>query len=80
MRVTVLGAGVVGVTTAWYLAADGHEVTVIDLVRIFTPGERFRASINGKTVRQSDGVHLNVAGAEIAARSVLRRMRADGLT
>jgi D-amino-acid dehydrogenase len=30
MRVTVLGAGVVGVTTAWYLAAEGHEVTVID--------------------------------------------------
>jgi len=30
MRVTVLGAGVVGVTTAWYLAADGHDVTVID--------------------------------------------------
>jgi D-amino-acid dehydrogenase len=30
MRVTVLGAGVVGVTTAWYLAADGHEVEVID--------------------------------------------------
>jgi D-amino-acid dehydrogenase len=30
MRVTVLGAGVVGVTSAWYLAADGHEVTVID--------------------------------------------------
>jgi D-amino-acid dehydrogenase len=30
MRVTVLGAGVVGVTSAWYLAADGHEVTVIE--------------------------------------------------
>jgi D-amino-acid dehydrogenase len=30
MRVTVLGAGVVGVTSAWYLAADGHEVTVVD--------------------------------------------------
>jgi D-amino-acid dehydrogenase len=30
MRVNVLGAGVVGVTTAWYLATDGHEVTVID--------------------------------------------------
>lgn len=26
----VLGAGVVGVTSAWYLAAAGHEVTVID--------------------------------------------------
>ena len=30
MRVTVLGAGVVGVTSAWYLAAEGHEVTVIE--------------------------------------------------
>jgi D-amino-acid dehydrogenase len=30
MRVNVLGAGVVGVTTAWYLAAEGHEVTVIE--------------------------------------------------
>ena len=30
MHVLVLGAGVVGVATAWYLAQDGHEVTVID--------------------------------------------------
>lgn len=30
MRVIVLGAGVVGVTAAWYLAEAGHEVTVID--------------------------------------------------
>lgn len=30
MRVLVLGAGIIGVTAAWYLAADGHEVTVID--------------------------------------------------
>lgn len=30
MRVAVLGAGVVGVASAWYLAADGHEVTVLD--------------------------------------------------
>ena len=30
MRVVVLGAGVVGVTTAWQLLEDGHEVTVID--------------------------------------------------
>lgn len=30
MKVTVLGAGVVGVASAWYLAADGHEVTVVD--------------------------------------------------
>jgi D-amino-acid dehydrogenase len=30
MRVVVLGAGVVGVATAYYLAEDGHDVTVID--------------------------------------------------
>jgi D-amino-acid dehydrogenase len=30
MRVLVLGAGVVGVTAAWYLSQDGHEVTVLD--------------------------------------------------
>jgi D-amino-acid dehydrogenase len=30
MKVMVLGAGVVGVTSAWYLAKDGHEVTVVD--------------------------------------------------
>jgi D-amino-acid dehydrogenase len=30
MHVIVLGAGVVGLTTAWYLRADGHQVTVIE--------------------------------------------------
>lgn len=30
MKVIVLGAGVLGVTSAWYLAKAGHEVTVID--------------------------------------------------
>ncbi|HZF75337.1 MAG TPA: D-amino acid dehydrogenase [Acetobacteraceae bacterium] len=30
MRVVVLGSGVVGVTSAWYLARAGHQVTVID--------------------------------------------------
>ena len=30
MRVTVLGSGVIGTTTAWYLAERGHEVTVVD--------------------------------------------------
>ena len=30
MKVAVLGAGVVGVTSAYYLAEAGHEVTVID--------------------------------------------------
>ena len=30
MKVLVLGAGVVGVSSAWYLAKAGHQVTVID--------------------------------------------------
>ena len=30
MRVVVLGSGVVGVTSAYYLARAGHDVTVVD--------------------------------------------------
>jgi D-amino-acid dehydrogenase len=30
VKILVLGAGVVGVTTAWYLADAGHEVSVLD--------------------------------------------------
>jgi D-amino-acid dehydrogenase len=30
MKIAVLGAGVIGVTSAWYLASAGHEVTVFD--------------------------------------------------
>ena len=30
MRVLVLGGGVIGVTTAYYLARDGHDVTVVE--------------------------------------------------
>ena len=30
MRIVVLGAGVVGTAAAWWLARDGHEVTVVE--------------------------------------------------
>jgi D-amino-acid dehydrogenase len=30
MKITVLGAGIMGVSTAWHLAERGHEVTVVD--------------------------------------------------
>ncbi len=33
MRVVVLGGGVIGVTTAYYLAQSGHQVTLIDRQR-----------------------------------------------
>ena len=30
MEVIVIGSGVIGLTNAWYLAKEGHSVTVID--------------------------------------------------
>ena len=30
MRIVILGAGVIGVTSAYYLAKAGHQVTVLD--------------------------------------------------
>ena len=30
MKVTVLGAGIIGISTAWHLQQRGHEVTVVD--------------------------------------------------
>jgi lysophospholipase L1-like esterase len=56
------------------------EVSVVDLARVFTPGERYRARLGGRLVRQRDGVHLNAAGAAIAARLLVRRLHADGFT
>jgi hypothetical protein len=64
-------------------AAEGDRVRLLDMGRIFTPGGRFRQTIvrGGRrvSVRQRDGIHLNVAGARIAAQAVLRRMRRDHL-
>ena len=30
MKIVILGAGVVGITSAWYLVQAGHEVVVVD--------------------------------------------------
>ncbi|MCX8018274.1 MAG: FAD-dependent oxidoreductase, partial [Rhodocyclaceae bacterium] len=30
MRIVVLGAGLIGVASAWFLAEDGHEVLVVE--------------------------------------------------
>jgi D-amino-acid dehydrogenase len=30
MKVIVLGAGIIGISTAWYLLDEGHEVTLVD--------------------------------------------------
>ena len=33
MKVVVLGAGIIGISTAWHLLEEGHEVTVVDRQR-----------------------------------------------
>ena len=45
MRVVILGSGVVGVTSAWYLSQAGHEVTVID--RESGPAPETSSSLSG---------------------------------
>jgi lysophospholipase L1-like esterase len=58
----------------------GRGARVIDLVKVFTPGGRFRQYVRfrGKNVnaRQGDGVHLSTAGASIAATLLIDRLRA----
>lgn len=41
MRIAVLGAGVVGVTAAWYLAERGHAVTLIERERDVATGTSY---------------------------------------
>jgi D-amino-acid dehydrogenase len=82
MRVLVLGAGVVGVTAAWYLAQDGHEVTVVDrhggaaLETSFANGGQISASYAEPWANPSAPLKiLKWLGKEDAP--LLFRMRAD---
>jgi D-amino-acid dehydrogenase len=53
MRVVVLGAGLAGVASAWYLADAGHEVTVVDR----QPGAGLETSFaNGGQISTSHAV------------------------
>jgi len=57
------------------------QVRVLDMAGLFTPAGRFRATmtVGGREtiVRSPDGVHLNAAGASLAADAVQARLRAD---
>jgi D-amino-acid dehydrogenase len=64
MRIIVIGAGIVGLTTAWWLARDGHVVTVLD-----------RAGSAGQGASFANGAQLSYAYvAPLAAPSVLRSL------
>ena len=57
------------------------HVRVLDMVQLFTPGGEYRDSMDvdgtEKIVRESDGVHLNETGAEVAADTVLDALSDD---
>ena len=53
MKILVLGAGVIGTTSAWYLAQAGHEVMVVD-----------RQPIPGKETSFANGGQISVSHAE----------------
>ncbi len=82
MRVLVLGGGLVGVASAWYLSGDGHEVTVVDR----QPGVALETSFaNGGQISTSHAEPWANPGAPwLALRSLghedsplLWRLRAD---
>ncbi len=53
MHIAVLGAGVVGITTAWYLQKQGHQVTVVD-----------RQNQSGLETSYANGGQVSVSHAE----------------
>ncbi|HJV93382.1 MAG TPA: D-amino acid dehydrogenase [Azonexus sp.] len=53
MKILVLGAGVVGTTSAWYLAQAGHQVTVVD-----------RQPVAGNETSFANGGQISVSHAE----------------
>jgi lysophospholipase L1-like esterase len=64
-------------------AGLGGRVRILDLAKVFTPGNRFRSTImwhgRSETVRQGDGIHLSPAGASIAELLIERALRQDGV-
>jgi hypothetical protein len=62
---------------------EARGVRLLDMGAIFTPSGHFQQTIRrgGRrvSVRQADGIHLNVAGARIAASYVVRQMHHDSL-
>lgn len=65
-------------------AAKGlRNVRVLDMVSLFTPGGIYRDSMpyhgHMVRVRQSDGIHLSGAGANIAANFVIDELEKDGV-
>ena len=57
---------------------DPHEVTVIDLNRMLSPGGVYTASLDGLDVRY-DGIHISTAGGQLLQRQILPQIGRIGL-
>jgi len=64
MKVLVLGGGVIGITSAWYLSRAGHEVTIVD--RAAGPGLE-TSFANGGQVSWGAGVPWAAPGVPVQA-------------
>src|SRR5208337_4013586 len=67
MKINILGGGITGLFTAYYLLKDGHEVTVVD--RCATP----KTSINNAgQIAGSSGISTSIGLSRILSRYVGR--------
>jgi D-amino-acid dehydrogenase len=71
MRVIVLGGGLLGVASAYYLQQLGHEVTVID--RHDSPAAKARGVASASARTPCDAPHATVSGG--ACRSAMAHLR-----
>jgi hypothetical protein len=71
------------VNAAVRVAAEAYraQVRVLDMNALFTPGGRYRAAMpvdgTDTIVREPDGIHLNEAGAGLAAQHVIAALQPD---
>ena len=64
----------------WRVArAHPGEVSVIDLNRMLSPGGAYTASVDGVSVRWTDGVHVTIAAGELLQRQILPQIDRIGL-
>jgi lysophospholipase L1-like esterase len=72
----VVNAGIIAAASPYRA-----QVRILDMGAIFTPGNKYRDAmpVGGREqiVRQSDGIHLNGTGSQVAADEVIKALRGD---
>jgi SGNH domain (fused to AT3 domains) len=55
------------------------SVSVIDLNKMLSPGGSYAATVDGVPVRQSDGIHVSIAGGQLLQRAILPEIDRIGM-